>query len=331
MAQEYPRFKAAAIQSEPVYLDIDATVEKACDLIDEAARNGARLVAFPEAYLPGYPIFAFMGDTNYVKKHYHELYKNSVEVPSEAMRRLSQAARRNEVYVCMSCDEKDGGSLYLTQFWFNPKGDLIGKHRKLRPSGAERLIWGEGSGSMMPVFETEIGNLGGLQCWEHYVPLDLAAMNGQNEQVHVASWPGSDLFPNDVAIGSQYYAMSTQTFVLMSSNVYGPVTAAKICETKEQEKFYEELSKCHTAIYGPDGVVISNVVPALEEGIAYGEIDLAKIIDQKYYMDPAGHYAHGDLSMTLDRTRKPTVSLVGKGHDGAILSEELNPLVDIEL
>lgn len=326
MSTNFPRFTAAAVQSEPVYLDVDATVDKAVDIIDEAARHGASLVAFPEAYLPGYPIFAFMGDDHYVRKLYHELYRNSVEARSEAMRKLSLAARRNGVYVCMSVDEKDGGSLYLTQFWFNPKGDVIGKHRKLRPSGAERLIWGEGSGSLMPVFETEIGNLGGLQCWEHYVPLDLAAMNGQNEQVHVASWPGSDLFPNDVAVGSQYYAMSTQTFVLMTSNIYGPATAAKVIDSDEKQAFYDNLSKCHTAIYGPDGVVISNVVPALEEGIAYAEIDLAKIVDQKYYMDPAGHYSNRDLTMTLDRTRKPTVSIVGGEQDETILFEELNPL-----
>jgi cyanide dihydratase len=305
MAKEYAKFTAAAVQSEPVYLGVDAMVDKACDIIDEAARHGARLIAFPEAYLPGYPIFAFMGDTNYVRTHYHELYKNAVEVPSEAIRELSLAARRNDVYVCMSCDERDGGSLYLTQFWFNLGGDLIGKHRKLRPSGAERLIWGEGSGSLMPVFDTEIGNLGGLQCWEHYVPLDLGAMNGQNEQVHVASWPGFDLFPEDVEIGSRYYAMWAQTYVLMCSNIYGPVTAAKICETPEQEKFYNELSKCRTAIFGPDGKPVSNVLPPLEEGIAYGEIDLTKIIDQKYCMDPAGHYSNGDLTMVVDRTRQP--------------------------
>jgi cyanide dihydratase len=128
---------------------------------------------------------------------------------------------------------------------------------------------------------------------------------GQNEQVHVASWPGSDLFPEDVEIGSRCYAMSTQTDVLMCSNIYGPVTAAKICETPEQEKFYNELSKCRAAIFGPAGKPVSPVHPPLEEGIAYGEIDLAKIIDQKYCMDPAGHYSNGDLTMVVDRTRQP--------------------------
>jgi cyanide dihydratase len=142
MAKEYAKFTAAAVQSEPVYLGVDAMVGKSCDNIHEAARHGARLVAFPEAYLPGYPIFAFMGDTNYVRTHYHELYKNAVEVPSEAIRELSFAPRRNDVYVCMSCDEKDGGSLYLTQFWFNLSGDLIGKHRKLRPFRSRALDLG---------------------------------------------------------------------------------------------------------------------------------------------------------------------------------------------
>jgi cyanide dihydratase len=216
MSQIYPKFTAAAVQASPVYLNLDATVEKACKLISEAASNGAKLVGFPEAFIPGYPWFAFIGHPEYTKKFYHQLYKNAVELQSFAVQRISDAARRSKIYVCISCSEKEGGSLYLAQLWFNPDGDLIGKHRKMIPSAAERLCWGHGSGSLMPVFETEIGNLGGLMCWEHDVPLDLLAMNSQNEQVHVASWPRYF----DAEIPSRYYAISTQTFVLMTSSIY---------------------------------------------------------------------------------------------------------------
>lgn len=142
MTSIYPKFRAAAVQAAPVYLNLEATVEKSCELIDEAASNGAKLVAFPEAFLPGYPWFAFIGHPEYTRKFYHELYKNAVEIPSLAIQKISEAAKRNETYVCISCSEKDGGSLYLAQLWFNPNGDLIGKHRKMRASVAERLIWG---------------------------------------------------------------------------------------------------------------------------------------------------------------------------------------------
>lgn len=131
----------------------------------------------------------------------------------------------------------------------------------MRASVAERLIWGDGSGSMMPVFQTEIGNLGGLMCWEHQVPLDLMAMNAQNEQVHVASWPGYF----DDEISSRYYAIATQTFVLMTSSIYTEEMKEMICLTQEQRDYFETFKSGHTCIYGPDGEPISDMVPAETE------------------------------------------------------------------
>jgi cyanide dihydratase len=199
-------------------------------------------VAFPEAFIPGYPWFAFIGHPEHTRRFYHQLYLNAVEIRSFAVQRLSDAARRNKIYVSASCSEKDGGSLYLAQLWFNPNGDLIGKHRKMRVTVAERLCWGDGSGSMMPVFETEIGNLGGLMCWEHLVPLDLQAMNSQNEQVHVAAWPGHF----DDEIPSRYYGISTQTFVLMTSSVYTDEMKDIICLTDEQRQYFNTFKSGHT-------------------------------------------------------------------------------------
>lgn len=123
---KYPKYKVAAVQAAPVYLDLDATVKKSVKIIEEAAANGAKLIGFPEGFLPGYPWFAFLGRAlDYVPKFYHKLYLNAVEVPSDALAKISQAARDNDIYVCISGSEKDGGSLYLTQFWFNNKGDFI--------------------------------------------------------------------------------------------------------------------------------------------------------------------------------------------------------------
>ena len=156
MEDFYPVVKVAAVQAAPEYLDRDATVEKACSLIDKAGSEGAKLVAFPEAFIPGYPWWIWFDEPAAGIPFFIKLYKNAVTVPGPAVQSLSEAAKRNGVYVCISVTEKDGASLYLTQLWFNPNGDLIGKHRKLKPSGAERYIWGEGDASMMPVFDPDL-------------------------------------------------------------------------------------------------------------------------------------------------------------------------------
>lgn len=326
----YPKFKAAAVQASPVYLNLDATVEKAVGIIKEAADNGAKLIGFPEGFLPGYPWFAFIGHPEYTRKWYHKQYLNAVEVPSPAIQKISQAAKDNGVYVCISGSEKDGGSLYLTQFWFNPQGDLMGKHRKMRVSVAERLVWGDGRGSMMPVFETEIGNLGGCQCWEHQVPLDMFAMNAQNEQVHVASWPG--YFDDDIS--SRAYAISTQTFVVMTSSVYSEETYKMLCTeddgtlNEERLAYFKTFKQGHTAIIGPDGEPISDYVPSGKEGIAYADIDVEKISDFKYYIDPVGHYSNPDLTMNFNRTPHPIVNIIGEGESMSLTYDEINPVVE---
>ncbi|PQQ47415.1 nitrilase (plasmid) [Bacillus thuringiensis] len=327
MMNSYPKYRAAAIQAAPVYLDLDATVEKSCELIAEAASNGAKLVAFPEAFLPGYPWFALIGHPEYTRSFYHELYKNAVEIPSLTIQKISEAARKNNTYVCISCSEKDGGSLYLTQLWFNSKGDLIGKHRKMKASVAERLIWGDGNGGFMPVFETELGNLGGLMCWEHQVPLNLLAMNSQNEQVHVASWPGYF----DDEISSRYYAISTQTFVIMTSSIYSDDVKQKICLSAEQEEYFNTFKSGHTCIYAPNGEPISDMIPAETEGIAYADIDIEKIIDYKYYIDPAGHYSNQSLSMNFNQSPTAVVHKSGANNNKKISYEEINLSVESKL
>jgi len=332
MTRNYPKFRAAAVQAAPVYLNLEATIEKTCSIIDEAATNGAKLIGFPESFIPGYPWWVWLGDPNYGSSLFTELYKNAVEIPSISVQKLSESARKNKVYVCVSVNELDGGSLYLTQLWFNPNGDLVGKHRKLKPSGGERLVWGEGDGSTMPCFNTEIGNLGGLQCWEHWVPLNLAAMNSLNEQVHVASWPA--FFPGDEAlvsmppneVASKYYALSTQTFVLMSTQIHNQEILEKICIHASQREAYSGLVASgggHACIIGPNGKIISNQIPADQEGIVYAEIDLEEIINCKYQIDPAGHYSNKSLSMNFNQSPQSPVKKLGLSIEEIITYEEL--------
>lgn len=318
----FPTVKVAAVQAAPVMLDTAATVEKACRFIDEAGANGAKVIGFPEAFIPGYPWWIWMGNPDYGMEYYEELYKQAVEIPDESVRALSEAARRNEMYVCVSMTERERGSLYLTQLWFDPHGDLVGKHRKFKATSAEKTIWGDGDGSMAPVLDTEYGRLGGLQCWEHLLPLNVAAMSSFNEQIHVASWPIG--YPDDnhpfgtpqCIVASQYYAITNACYVLESSMIWTEDQADRICKT-DAERGMMKLGYGHTRVIGPNGVVISQVDTDVE-GIAYADADLASTIPVKYLIDPSGHYSTpGFLQLTYDRSEHKPVHMVGEApsHD----------------
>ena len=314
---DYPQVKVAAVQAAPVYLDRDATVEKVCKLVDEAAKNGAKVIAFPEAFIPGYPWWIWMGNADYGMKYYIQLYKNAVEIPGKAVRKLSEAAKKNEVYFCVSVTEKDGGSLYLTQLWFGPDGALLGKHRKLKASNAEMTVWGDGDGSMMPVFNTPYGRLGGLQCWEHNIPMNIAAMCSLNEQIHVASWPSffnveGHLFSTEPCeIVQRNYSITNSVFTLMSSQLWTKEMEETICETDEQKKIMSYGYGC-TRIIAPNGQILASV-PHDQEGIAYADIDLSAIIPAKFLTDPAGHYSTPQcLRLVFDQSEHFPVKKIGQ-------------------
>ncbi len=321
--------KAAAVQAAPVFLNLKDTIEKTCLLVDEAASNGAQIIAFPEAFIPGYPWWIWLGNADYGMKYYIDLYKNAVEIPSLAIQKLSEAAKRNKVYFSVSVTEKDGGSLYLTQIWFNPNGDLIGKHRKLKATNAEKTIWGDGDGSMMPVFKTDLGNLGGLQCWEHMLPLNVAAMASMNEQIHVASWPigmpreGHLFGMEPCIIASKYYAITNQVFCLVSSQIWTEEMMDAICETEEQKNFMQ-LGYGFTRILAPNGQEIGNKLAHDEEGITYADINLEQIIPGKYLIDSAGHYsAPSVLSLTFDKSHLKSVKHKGDSNQKVWAFEDL--------
>lgn len=171
----------------------------------------------------------------------------------------------------------------------------------------------------MQVHETEIGNLGGLMCWEHQVPLDLCAMNYQNEQIHVASWPG--FFADELS--SRYYAISTQTYVVMCASLITEEMRNIICLNKEAHAIFDTFVPGHTCIYAPDGEPMCDLVPEGEEGIAYAEVDLDKLPEYKYYIDPAGHYGNKNLTMNFDRRSKKIVKMIGESDNNVLTYEEL--------
>lgn len=322
------QFKVAAVQMAPVQNNTDATIDKVVDYVKEAAEAGAKVIAFPEAIIPGYPWWIWMDSPIVGMDLFCELYDQAVEIPSPQVSRLSQAAKDAGVYYCVSVTEKDGGSLYLTQLWFSPEGDLMGKHRKMKATSNEMTVWGDGDASMMPVFETEYGNLGGLQCWEHYIPFNVATMAAKNEQIHVSSWPigmpdpGASFADEQCAVGAQYYALSTGTFTLCASQLWTPEMEAKCCKT-EAHKQVLAMGHGFTRIISPTGMIMAKMEHD-QEGILYADIDLNLIPVAKYFMDPAGHYSTpGNMQLYVDASRQKPVNIVDEPMPEALSYEEL--------
>jgi len=191
----YDLIPVAVVQAAPVLFNREATVKKTCDLIDEAASKGARVILFPEAFIPAYPRGLTFGTvvgsrTEEGRYTWQRYWENAIDVPGVDTEVIGEAVKKALAYLAIGVIEKDstfsGGTLYCTLLYFSPDGILLGKHRKLKPTAAERLIWGEGDGSTLPVFNTPYGVIGGLICWENYMPLARMAMYGKGVEIYMA-------------------------------------------------------------------------------------------------------------------------------------------------
>lgn len=183
------RYKVAAVQAAPVFLDLNATVGKAIGLIEEAARGGARLIGFPETWVPGYPWWIWLGSPAWGMQFVQRYHANSLIVDSPQTERIQNAAKDNDINVVLGYSEKAGGSLYIGQMFVRRNGSIVTTRRKLKPTHVERTVFGESDGSHLSVQEfDDLGKVGALCCWEHLQPLTKYAMYSMGEQVHVASW-----------------------------------------------------------------------------------------------------------------------------------------------
>ncbi len=292
-------FKIAAVQATPVYLDRDATIDKACKLIAEAGRKGARIIVFPESFVPAYPDWVWAvpaGALPVLNEMYERLLANAVEIPSAATDRLCQAAKRAKAYVVMGTTERNteasGGSLYNTLLYIDSQGNILGKHRKLVPTGGERLVWAQGDGSTLEVYDTPFGKLGGLICWENYMPLARYAMYAWGTQIYVAAtWDRGEPWLSTL----RHIAKEGRAFVI---GCCMPLRKADVAEKAESvQQFYRGLEWINTgdsAIVNPDGQVIAGPLHK-EDGILYAEIDPAQMSGPKWLLDVAGHYARPDV------------------------------------
>ena len=191
MGIEHPKYRVAVVQAAPAWLDLDASIAKSIALIEEAAAKGTKLIAFPEAFIPGYPWYIWLDSPAWAigRGFVQRYFDNSLSYDSPQAEKLRLAVKKAGMTAVLGLSERNGGSLYLAQWLVGPDGETIAKRRKLRPTHAERTVYGEGDGSDLAVHDRPgIGRLGALCCWEHLQPLSKYAMYAQNEQVHVAAW-----------------------------------------------------------------------------------------------------------------------------------------------
>jgi nitrilase len=293
--------RVAVVQASPEFFDTPAAVERVCRLTTEAAEKGARLVLFPEAYVGGYPWglafgTAVGGRSDPGRRTWERYWRSAVDVPGPETTRLAESAREAGVNLCVGVIERDstysGGTLFCTLLYFGPDGTLLGKHRKLKPTAAERLIWGEGDGSTLTVVDTPMGRVGGLICWENYMPLARMAMYAKGVRIYLA--PTADARERWQAT-LQHIALEGRCFVLGCNQYVRRDMYPDDLEIRDElDAWPEVLCRGGSAIYGPLGECVAGPLWD-EEGLVLGDLDLTSIARSKFDFDVTGHYARPDV------------------------------------
>ncbi|HDR4738447.1 TPA: carbon-nitrogen hydrolase family protein [Bacillus cereus] len=310
MKNQKSNVRVAVVQAASVIMDREASTEKAISLTLEAGNQGANIVVFPEAFLPAYPRGLTFGATvgsrsSEGRKDWLRYWENSVPVPSETTKKLGEAARKASVYLIIGVIERDnefsGGTLYCSVLFFGPDGTLLGKHRKLKPTGSERLIWGEGDGSTLPVIDTPYGKIGALICWENYMPLARAAMYAKGVQIYIAPTADSrDLWQSTIrhiAAEGRCFVLSCNQYV--NKDMY-PVDLACFEDLLSSP---DEMCPEGSAIVGPLGEYIKEPVFGKEE-ILIADLDLRDIAYSQFDFDVVGHYSRPDVFQLLVNEEK---------------------------
>jgi len=312
----------AVVQAAPVLFDRDATIEKARGLIHEAASQGAEFVLFPEAFVPCYPrglSFGMVVGSRSPEGRllWQRYWENSVVIPGPVTQALGEAARDAGVVLAIGITERDGsygrGTLYCTLLYIGRDGQILGRHRKLKPTGAERLIWGEGDGSTLTVLDTDLGRIGGLICWENYMPLARTAMYAKGVELYLApTADGRDTWQatlRHIACEGRCFVLGCNQFV--TKDMY-PADLPMREELADQP---DVMCRGGSAIVSPLGEVVAGPLYG-EEGILYATLDRREIVRSKLDFDAVGHYARPDvLQLLVDERAKPPVI---EGQDSSV-------------
>jgi aliphatic nitrilase len=305
MGDNYGVVKVAAVQAASVFLDRERSTEKACALIREAGHNGARVIAFPEGFIPAHPIWY----------HHHpatgaianrlatELFKNSVEIPGPQTAALCEAARDASAYVVIGVCEKIPntiGTMFNSQLYIAPDGTLIGKHQKIMPTVGERLVHTGGYGDTFGAFQTEFGPMSGLICGENSNPLAVFALTAEGSRIHVMSWPNhfptsGDPMRNRVSVDSQAFAQMSKAFVVSACGTVDDDMIRQLQVGAEAEKFLRNPDCCGgSVIVAPNSRILAGPL-GMEEDILYADCNLEIGVQMKLRHDFAGHYNRPDI------------------------------------
>jgi nitrilase len=321
----YPKVKVCTAHVAPVYLDAPATVEKAVSLISEAAGAGAQLIAFPESFVPGFPVWAAVQAP--IKSHdaFKKLAANSIAVPGPEVEQLRAAAREHCIVVSIGISESSPasvGCLWNTNLLIGADGVLLNHHRKLVPTFYEKLIWANGDGAGLKVCETEIGKLGMLICGENTNPLARYALIAQGEQIHVSSYPpvwptrppnqaGRYDLASAIRIRAGAHSFEGKVFNIVASALLDAAAMNSLRGLDaEARETLEQSPRGVSMILGPSGEVISNTLCA-EEGLLYHVIDISDCVEPKQFHDVAGYYNRFDVfDLAVNRKRLMAISLV---------------------
>ena len=314
-----PTFRAAAVQASPIFLDTARTIQKAVSLIGEAARNGASLIAFPEVFVPGYPYWSWITDPVTGSPWFEKLSRASILIDGPEVATLCAAAREHGVHVVIGVNERSPiswGAIYNTMLFIGPEGTLLGRHRKLVPTWAEKLTWSNGDGSSLVVYQTAIGPLGGLACGENTNTLARFALLAQGELVHVASYIALPVAPPDydmadaIRLRAAAHSFEGKLFTVVScSTISEEMIAAMETVVPDARARLERKSSAFSGILGPDGRVVG--APLIDdEGIVYADIDLGRCIQPKQMHDIVGHYQRFDIfNLQVNATPQHPVSI----------------------
>lgn len=310
---DLPRFKAATVQAAPVFLDTDATVDKVTDLIREAAANGARLVAFPEVFVAGYPYWSWVMNPVEGSPWFEKLVRSAMEIPGPEIAKIAQAAARHKINVVIGVNERNPrgvGTIYNTVVTIADDGRILGRHRKLVPTWAEKLTWAPGDASALRVHDTSIGPLGALACGENTNTLARFALLAQGELVHVANYIALPVAPPDydmaeaIKVRSAAHSFEGKVFTIVSCSTVSQEIIEALAATHPQSRdLLARGNSAFSGFLGPDGRVIGE--PLIDdEGIIYADIDLSRCIQPRQMHDITGHYNRFDI-FDLRVNRKP--------------------------
>jgi nitrilase len=306
--------RLAAVQASYVLMDREATIDRVADLTAAAAGQGAQIVVFPEVFVPGTPIWIdtrpiWDGDDAWFRL----LSENAVLIPGPSVDRLGLIALKHGVWLVVGVEEREpyGGTIYNTVLYFSPNGSLVERHRKLVPTGAERTVWGMGDGSTLRVVDTPLGRLGGLTCWENYMPLARFHMYAQGVDI----WLAPTLATGDGWIATlQHIARENRMFVAGINPVLHvdqipadfPMLESLV-PSEYREANGDWLEPGNTAIVGPNGEVIAGPIREREETLI-ADLDLGSVHAARRHMDPTGHYNRPDVfRLLVDTSRRPAV------------------------